>query len=277
MFLMLSISASANDELSRQLVYRTAFGSADDVKILLEQNADANAKNDIGRSAIIIAAARNHPDSVKIINMLAERGADPSKTDSSGENAFTAAIESGTPESVEYLLQWKPKYTMQNGYGDDLTTLAQRRGKPAIIDSVQKLKQTQIDERVYHTSSRYRQKLFHDFAFKSCAEEYLIFYYSNEHEGKPSAEKYEEIMFRLAKEIQGVLAELKEYFDLSRSELGRMEQASRKSISYELVNMGSSNYRVRAGVGTNADLQKRCEKIATDISLRSNIKRKPAR
>lgn len=277
LFLFMAGNAGANDDLNSQLISRIAFGGYKDIEILLNQGANAEAKNSVGKSAIMIAAGRNHPDAVKIIAALAEKGANPATTDSRGENAFTNAIANGTAESVAYLLQFKPSYTMQNAYGDDLPTIAQTRGDKQIIALVEKLKNDEMTEHTRLRSSQNRQKLFNDFVFKTCAEEYMIFYYSNDHEAEPDMAKYDQIMTRLATEVQQVLAELKEYFGFSRAEVSSLEERGRKLIFQELSDMGSSDYRVRAGVGTNADLQKRCGKIARDISLRANIKRNVVR
>jgi hypothetical protein len=275
--LSLSSAAFASDNLNAQLISRIASSGVEDVKILLERGADANAKNSVNRPAIVVAAGRKHPDAVKIIYELLKKGANPDASDSRGQNAFVAAISYGTPESVAYLLQLKPSYKMQNSYGDDLPKIAINRGDKQIIALVEKLKNDEIIEYTRLTSSQNRQKLFKDFAFKACAEEYMIFYYSNEHEAEPDMDKYDNIMTRLALELQQVLSDMKKYFDLSRAELSGIEERSRKTISNDLAEMGSSNYRVRAGVGKNADLQKRCGKIARDISLRTNIKRKVVR
>lgn len=276
-FLSFSYSANAADiasDLDTQLVYRTAFGSAEDVKILLEKGSNPNAKNSIERPAIVIAASRNHPDSMKIVQYLAEKGADPAIFDKQGDNAFTAAIATGTIDTVTYLLQWKPSYKMKNGYGDNLYDLAQQRQSPEITAMLDKIKNDENDEWTRLTSGQNRQKLIKEFALKSCTEEYVIFYYSNEHEENPDPDMYEQKMTKIAKEIVVVLDDLKKYFGLTRGELAGIEEYSRKAISNQLDEMGSSNYRVRAGVGTDADLQKRCGKIALDISMRASIKRK---
>ena len=129
-FISFSHSAKAIDiasDLETQLVYRAAFGSALDVSILLGQGANPNAKNSIDRPAIVIAASRNHPDSVKIVQYLAEKGANPAIFDQQGDNAFTAAIATGTAETITYLLQWKPTYKTKNGFGEDLVEIARKQ------------------------------------------------------------------------------------------------------------------------------------------------------
>jgi len=272
-FFLIGNFANANN-IDDQLIYRASSGSAVDVKILLEQGADPNAKNSINRPVLIIAAARNHPDSAKIVRDLVEKGANFSAVDTLGENAFTAAIASGTLETVEYLLTLKPSYKIKNGLGEDLPAIAKKRQDTEIYALVDKLKKAEVQDWTQKTSGSSRQKLFKDFAFKSCVEEYLIFYYSNDAEPEFNPDIYDQKMLKIANDINATLADLKKYFSLTRAELNRVEALSRKSISTQLAEMGSSNYRLRAGVGTDADLQKRCGKIALDISLRTSIKRK---
>ncbi len=268
-------TAQANmSEKDRELISRIASGNAEDVRILLEGNADPNAKNSLGRPAIVIAAESTQASSVKILALLANAGAQPTSADSLGNNAITAAISRGSAESVAYLLQWKPSYKMQDGYGDDLSAIAKDRGDQEIIELVRQLKQAEDDKHIRNTSSQNRQRLFREYSFRNCAEEYMTFYYNNEHEADPDLGKHDAIMLRLAKEITETLAELEKHFSLGRVEMDSVKDASRKSISQQLADMGSSRHRVRKGVGTNADLQKRCGKISTDVSLRTAIRRK---
>ena len=278
MVFILNFAGSANaadfaSDLDTQLVYRAAFGSADDVKTLLEQGSNPNARNSIERPAIVIGASRNHPDSIKIVQYLAEKGANPSITDQQGDNAFTAAISTGRIETITYLLQWNPSYKMKNSYGEDLIEIAKKRQDPEIIALLDKLKTDQINEWNRLTSAHNRKKLIRDFSYKTCTEEYMIFYYSNDRQDL-DMEKYETKMTKIASAIVSILDDLKKYFSLGRGHLGNIEDYSRRAISKQLEEMGSSNYRKRVGVGTDEDLQKRCGKIALDISMRASIKTK---
>jgi uncharacterized protein len=70
------------------------------VKLLLDRNADINAVDDRGRSALMIAAELDH---AAIVNILLERGADRSITDKQRKTALDLA----TSDAVRQALQAK--------------------------------------------------------------------------------------------------------------------------------------------------------------------------
>jgi ankyrin repeat protein len=82
------------------LMYASAFGSVDAMKMLLKQKADINAQSDIGVTALMWAA--NEPDRVKL---LIDAGADPNVISKMGRSALAiAAARSGNSATVKYLL-----------------------------------------------------------------------------------------------------------------------------------------------------------------------------
>jgi uncharacterized protein len=70
------------------------------VKLLLDRNADINAADDRGRTALMIAAELDH---VAIVELLVARGADRSITDKQGKTALDLA----TGEGLRHALQTK--------------------------------------------------------------------------------------------------------------------------------------------------------------------------
>jgi hypothetical protein len=267
-------AAPTPSDLDGQLVYRAATGSAADVEILLSQGANPNAKNSIFRPVVIIAAAREHEDAAEIVKYLAEKGANLEASDEEGENAYTAAIQYGTLETINYLLKWKPSYKMTNASGRNLYELAKERRDSEVMELLEAFKTKEDEDWVRLTSRNNRQSLIKDFSYKVCIEEYLVFYYSNDRLEDTDMDSYDNKMTKISQDINNTAADLKKYFELSRLDLGKVEEKTRKEISNQLAEMGSTGFRKRAGVGTDADLKKRCGKISIDISLRASLKTK---
>jgi len=274
LFISFSMLANAAEDLDDQLVYRAAFGSAADANILLQQGANPNSKNSVDRPAIVIAASRDHPDSAKIVKYLVDNGANFKLADRQGENAFTAAVRWGTIETITYLLQLKPSYKMTNAYGESLYDLAKARRNSKVMAMLDELKVVEDEEWVALTSRKNHQKLMKDFSFKVCAEEYIVFYYSNDRMEDTDMDSYDNKITKVANEIISIGKDLYKYFGLTRNDLGKVEERGRKSISSQLTEMGSSGYRKRAGVGTDADLKRRCGRISLDIAMSSTLKRR---
>jgi hypothetical protein len=261
-------------DLDGQLVYRVATGSAADVEILLNQGANPNAKNSLYRPVVIIGAARDNEDSAEIVKLLVEKGANLETKDEEGETAYTAAIQYGTIETINLLLQLKPSYKMTNASGLNLYELAKERRSADIMALLETLKTQEDLEWVRLTSRKNRQSLVKDFSYKICIEEYMVFYYSNDRMEETDMDAYDNKMTKLAMDINDIVAKLKKYFGLTRLDLGKVEEKTRKEISNQLAEMGSTGFRKRSGVGTDADLKRRCGRISIDMSMNSSLKTK---
>jgi len=67
------------------------------VKLLLDRNADINAADDRGRTALMIAAELDH---AAIVDLLVKHGADRSITDKQGKNALDLAVSDGVRDAL---------------------------------------------------------------------------------------------------------------------------------------------------------------------------------
>src|SRR5262249_6646459 len=72
----LAADLPAGHTLEDEMLYRINFGSADDVRVLLDKGADANATNKQGETALEIAIERNDAEASGIAMVLIEKGAD---------------------------------------------------------------------------------------------------------------------------------------------------------------------------------------------------------
>jgi len=80
----------------------SAYG-IDIVKVLLENGADANTKNDAGVSVLINASLNGR---LEVVKLLLENGADPTYKDNNGKTAVTVAREEGHKDVVKLLNQY---------------------------------------------------------------------------------------------------------------------------------------------------------------------------
>lgn len=73
----------------------------DIIKFLIESGADVNARDDNGRTALMVAALRRDPE---VVRLLLEAGADVNVRDKNGRTALWAASRSQYPETMKILL-----------------------------------------------------------------------------------------------------------------------------------------------------------------------------
>ncbi len=94
--LLISISCSPNS----QLIEAASRGETKKVKALLDAEADVEAKNNNGHTALMLAALSGNTDTAKA---LLEAGADLEAKNNNGGTALMSAAQQGHTEIVELL------------------------------------------------------------------------------------------------------------------------------------------------------------------------------
>jgi ankyrin repeat protein len=89
-----------------------AAGQVDTVRLLIDNGADLNAKNDDGSTALMVAALKGH---LEIVRTLLAAGADVSVQDLDQDSALKLAVENGHAELVKILLEQGAYYQLKNG------------------------------------------------------------------------------------------------------------------------------------------------------------------
>ena len=95
------VHAAANNAMKVQPLHAAVAGrSVEAVAAILEKGADVNARQQVGYTPLMGAAASGRED---LVNLLLERGADPALVSEDGKNAATIAREHGHGALAERL------------------------------------------------------------------------------------------------------------------------------------------------------------------------------
>ena len=117
------------------LIYAAAKGDSSAVKALLDKNADLNIKTDTGYTALHMAVQYCHSSVVKA---LVERGADVNQKVDSGTTALMLAASSGKSDIVKYLLAKGADVNASNDSGETALSFAQKTGKTDAAELIKK-------------------------------------------------------------------------------------------------------------------------------------------
>jgi len=99
-----SRASQSTSELSAALRDAAARGQIQEVRAALERGADVNTADELGRTALMLAAFDGH---TAIVHLLLSKGAQVNIRDSSGRTALMYSSSGPFPETVKLLLDWK--------------------------------------------------------------------------------------------------------------------------------------------------------------------------
>ena len=119
------VNARSEDGIT-SLMLAAAFGTAENVKVLLDAGADVNAREEHGGAALMWAVAGGAAENVKV---LLDAGADVNARYENGWTSLMAAAFAGTAESVKVLLDAGADASHKNPDGKIAWDLAQDNEK----------------------------------------------------------------------------------------------------------------------------------------------------
>ncbi len=126
-------AAPAKTAADEELIYRASLGRADDIKLLIEKNANPNVIDKNGVPVLFLAVNRKDPEAMNVVTALLDSGAKINTKDSNGQTALYHAARNGNPEMVQYLLDRGVDYYSLDNFGDIARTLAFRAGHEKIV------------------------------------------------------------------------------------------------------------------------------------------------
>lgn len=119
---VLTISACGNKNDS--LIRSAKEGRLEDVRDLLKQGADVNARTDSGATALMWACFFGK---LEVVNELLRNGADVNAKDNKGWTALMTAAEQGYPEVMELLIAKGADVNAKNAESQTALTYAMGR------------------------------------------------------------------------------------------------------------------------------------------------------
>ena len=127
------------DDPDAVLLGAATQGDADGVASALRAGADVEARDDHGRTALLLASTGDHVDAARI---LVAMGADPDALDDRHDTPWLVTGVTGSVAMLEALLPAGPDLTVRNRYGGVSVIPASERGH---VDYVRRVVTTGID------------------------------------------------------------------------------------------------------------------------------------
>lgn len=268
------VAANANaqnppSQVDVELISRTAFGRSDDVKILLEQGADANVKNTNGQPVLNIAASRNDDDGLVMVKLLMANGANFDARDHYGDDALFATVSSGTVETLEYFLTYLPAMTRLDAQNKTLLERAEIRGNEEMVEVIELAEQGENIRLEGNKTEENFRRLLKEFSESACTEAYARFYLKvNDKEKEHDESYYNNMIVEEAAKRQNLFAQLNRFFDTEKKVYEEVVARSSDAIISQLLRYEKRFHRKVAKIGTEKDIKKRCDAVGTSISTR---------
>lgn len=260
-------------DIQQELIYRTTFGRADDIRILLKKGADANTRNEQGWPVLAIAADRTDDEALKLVQAFIEGGANPNLADDTKNYPIINAIRNGQTEIVAYLLQSGADFHIKDSRNRALIDVAHSTNHKQIIALIQKA----IDDeqaRFAHERSPERLRLLsEEYALSNCAYQYYSYYKLSGQDPLKAALIQQEID-KYRENIASTSGQMVALFPWVKTEYYKhLSEPPIKAIFKELDEMISNRNRRAKGVGTEQDMNRRCGKLvkALNITIPQNI------
>lgn len=108
-------------------------GNADAVRAAVREGANLEARDEQGRTALLLAAKNDRAD---VARVLIELGANPDALDEQHDTPWLVTGETGSVEMAEILLEAEPDLTIRNRFGGVSIIPASERGHVAYIRRV---------------------------------------------------------------------------------------------------------------------------------------------
>lgn len=261
----LALAQGAQRSIQEDLMYRISFGRPDDVKVLLDKNAETNTYGSMGDTPLTLAVNRNPGDGEIIIKALLAKGADPNFPDKNGIYPLEVAIKQDKVMLVKALIEGGADVQMRTLEGVSMSDLAFRLNKKATLDVInEKIVQDKEHEQKMYDPQRLLS-LIHQFSTNICEMNYWNSYYVSLHnpaENPQTKEKIEKNRLLAEKTAQQITM----YFPTIK--IDTYIKYSADSINNVFKMLPDNKARDENNIGKEEDAHRRCKEVA-DVSRQS--------
>lgn len=246
-------------------MYRISFGRPDDVKLLLEKNAETNTYGSMGDTPLTLAVNRNPGDAEVIIKALLAKGADPNFPDKNGIYPLEVAIKQDKVTLVKALIEGGANVQMRTLEGVSMADLAFRLGKKPVTDVINDkiMQDRELEQKMYDPQRLL--SLMHQFSTNICEMNYWNNYYMSLHNPSENAQTKEKIEKNrgLAEKTAQQIAT---YFPSVK--IDSYIRYSSESINNVFKMLPDNKARDENNIGKEEDAHMRCKEVA-DVSRKS--------
>jgi hypothetical protein len=264
--MLLAQPAFAQDAtaLQRELLYRVAQGSGEDVALLLPHTGNANAVNALGQPLLTIAASRTDAQALPVIEALVAKGADMNAGGAGKHYPLIAAIQAGNAAVVDYLLKAGADYRVTDESGISAAHYGQKSPYPRVVEVISEQLEKDAAYLESLTSAQGHQLHRYNLAYHACGLQYHSFYYGSGMDVIDADEQTQTLAEhqRVIRESMGYLAQ---FFQYNPKQLTYIYYEGKALIFDELETMVSNRHRRANGVGQDSDMQRRCDPIAKTL------------
>lgn len=256
---------TAKDSLDESLIYYVYFGKATDVARILRMGANPNAQDKHHWPALAIASDRKSSESTPIAIALVKAGA---KIDLGYQHNYPLinAIKNNNDDLVFFLITRGARLDLLDAKGRSAFELAQSSKNKRIRNLIGAIKQEAEQLNQFLTSKVHLRQRLTAFAFNNCAFQYWSFYVNSGQDPELDEFRMTARKNNHASEAQNAATHLFNHFPVfSQSMIHSLTSTIRRTIFNELDGMVSNRNRRKNGVGTVADMKKRCAPIVMDI------------
>lgn len=289
------------EQLKEEIVYRAALGRPDDVSILLKQGASANEVSELGVPIVSLAASRQDPEMIKVLQVIVEAGADVNKPDANGQTPIFYAAKIGNKEALQYLLSKGVAYGTSDSSGNTARSVAYDAGYNEIVEILDNFVHTKNEEvkkqyaeeinRQYKITylqleenyKRYKKldadrsaeveyaknsainairKAVYNMSFSACSAAYWQYFASSRRPTELKGYGLRDSIYSARGKRDEIASKLVENSKFDRNLVYKIINISEVQIVYKLAISNFNDLNKQQAMGTNADMKETCGNIA---------------
>ncbi len=245
---------------SKDLIYYTAFGRSEDIKIILGRGANPDARNQHGLPALAIASDRKDPESLKLAQTLVEAGADINLSDGDKNYPLLNAVKNRNVALVKYYLSKEADFNITDNKGNTPYQVAKVMDFPEIAGLILD-KIREIEERNRQRASPENfMKLVRSVAFNSCAAKYNMYILDKNLYRSEQDKSFRNNQVNQHKDqIKVDAQELAEVFRYNQQQINDITTMSSSTLANKLDYMGER--RTRPDFGNKEQITERCMEV----------------